>query len=264
MREIQLEELEMFKAFIAFCEQHDITYYLCGGTMLGAIRHKGFIPWDDDIDLFVSRPDFERLLSLHETFKTEFPYEMASYRLGNLNRVYMRIFNKQIAVEKEFIDDEFDRYLWMDIFPLDGLPDSREEAEKVFKQIKIYRKMLVWKRARFGKGKTWPSKIGKQLLKVALLPVPMSWILKQMEELVLSHPFETSNYIGEVALGLGGIKEWLPKDPFLQPVQVEFEGLTVNGMGNYEQYLSQKYGNYMELPPVEQREDHSIKAWRLE
>lgn len=264
MRAIQLEELEMFKDFIAFCQKHGITYYLCGGTMLGAIRHKGFIPWDDDIDLFVSRPDFERLLLLREEYGEGTPYEMASYRLGNLNRAYMRIFNKNIRVDKEFIDDEFDRYLWIDVFPLDGLPSDRVAAQKIFKQIAVYRKMLVWKRARFGTGKSLVAKIGKQFLKVLLLPVSMQTILSRMESLAMSHDFNQSAYIGEVALGLGGIKEWLPKEPFLEPVTVEFEGLKVNGMGNYEQYLTQKYGDYMTLPPASEREAHSIKAWRVD
>ena len=261
LREVQLQELEMFKYFIKFCNEHNITYYLAGGTMLGAIRHKGFIPWDDDIDLLLPRDDFEKLIELHQVYNSGTPYEVATYRLGNLNRAFIRIFNKNIRVEKEFIDDEFDRYLWMDIFPLDGLPDDEREAEKIYRKIKLYQKMLVWKRARLGAGKSLVAKIGKQVIKLAITPISIDSILQRMEQLTTAHSIDTSNYVGEVTLGLHGIKERNSKEVFLPQVDVEFEGLVVKGMENYDQYLTLKYGDYMKLPPVEEQETHSIKAW---
>lgn len=261
MREIQLEELEMFKYFIDFCDMNDLTYYLCGGTMLGAIRHKGFIPWDDDIDLFLPRPDFERLIALHQHYNQETPYEVATYRLGNLNRAFIRIFNKSIRIEKEFIDDEYDRFLWIDVFPLDGLPDDEQETRKMYGRLKRYRKMLAWKRARFGTGKSLPAKIGKQLIKLALLPVSMGWINQQIEKIATAYSIEQSNYVGEATLGLHGVGEKNPKEAFLPQIDVVFEGLVVKGMQNYDQYLTQKYGDYMTLPPESGRLTHDIKAW---
>lgn len=260
-REIQLQELEMFKYFIEFCEKHAITYYLCGGTMLGAIRHQGFIPWDDDIDLFVPRADFEKLITLHHAYNEGTPYEVSTFRLGNLNRAFIRIFNKNIPIEKEFLNDEYDKYLWIDIFPLDGLPDDDKEVEQLYRKIRRYSKMLVWKRARFGVGKTFVAKVVKPMIKLALLPISMTTILKKIEKLATKYPMETANYVGEVTLGLHGKNERNLKVAFLPQIDVVFEGLTVKGMANYEQYLTLKYGDYMTLPPEEKRETHSIKAW---
>lgn len=260
-REVQLQELEMFKYFIDFCEMHGLTYYLAGGTMLGAIRHKGFIPWDDDIDLLLPRPDFERLIRLHKEYNQDTPYEVATYRLGNLNRAFIRIFNKNIRVEKEFIDDEYDKYLWLDIFPLDGLPSDEQELRSFYKKLNWYRRMLLWKRARFGTGKTLVAKIVKQVIKICLLPISMKSILEKIEELSQSYSIDTAEFVGEATLGLHGVKECNPKEAFLPQVEVEFEGLRVKAMQNYDQYLTLKYGNYMKLPPLEAQETHSIKAW---
>lgn len=264
LKEIQMQELEMFKYFIEFCKKHEITYYLCGGTMLGAIRHQGFIPWDDDIDLFVPRKDFEKLIDLHSKYNEGTSYEVATFRLGNLNRAFIRIFNKNIPIEKEFLDDEYDKYLWIDVFPLDGLPDDEKEVEWIYRKINLYRKMLLWKKARFGFGKTIAAKVFKPMIKLALLPISMATILKKIEKIATKYPMETANYVGEVTLGLHGKNERNPKAAFLPQIDVVFEGLTVKGMANYEQYLTLKYGDYMTLPPEEKRETHSIKAWYVD
>lgn len=262
LKDIQAEELEMFKYFIDFCEKYNITYYIAGGTMLGAIRHKGFIPWDDDIDVYVPRPDFEKLIDLHQAYNRDTDYELATYRLGNLNRAYARVFNKNIHVEKTFQVSEFDNHLWMDIFPLDGLPSSKKEQKKIYRKIKCYRKLLGWKTSRFGTGKTLMAKLLKPLLKVILLPVSIDSVIHRINAIATGHPIEEADYVGEITLGLHGIGEVNPKEGFLPTIDVEFEGLTVKGMKDYDRYLSGKYGDYMVIPDRKYQEDHSIKVWR--
>lgn len=262
LKDIQAEELKIFKYFIHFCEKHEITYYLAGGSMLGAIRHKGFIPWDDDIDVYVPRKDFEKLISLHKEYDADTTYELATYRLGNLNRAYARVFNKSIHLEKEYLDDEFDKFLWMDIFPLDGLPSSKEEQKKIYQKIKMYRKMLAWKTSRFGKGKTFAAKVIKPFVKLLLLPISIDSIIKKIDKIATANPIEESEYVGEITLGLHGVGEVNPKDSYLPTIDVEFEGMMVKGTRGYDRYLSGKYGDYMVIPEKKYQEDHSIKVWR--
>ncbi len=125
LRKLQLVELSIMKAFAAFCEQENLRYYMIGGTLLGAVRHKGFIPWDDDVDLCMPRPDYERFLELAPGalagagFTVESLYSDDAYRHGmaKVTSPKMRIVNR--AANADRVEDA-----WIDVIPMDGFPSS--------------------------------------------------------------------------------------------------------------------------------------------
>lgn len=120
LEEVHERELKMMKLFIKLCEQYNLRYYMAGGTLLGAVRHKGFIPWDDDIDLLMPRPDYDKLQEIVRKQPLMPRYSFNSSDLGNLNDPMCKIFDLNTRVDKKYIDDPYDRYLWIDIFRWTG------------------------------------------------------------------------------------------------------------------------------------------------
>ena len=129
--EIKSIELEILKEFNAFCQKNNLRYNLAGGTLLGAIRHKGFIPWDDDIDVCMPRPDFCRLIS---EYKGEDSKLKLVYRgIDGYDAPFAKIIRTDTFVKNRFSSRETDKHLWIDIFPVDGLPENIEEVKKIYK-----------------------------------------------------------------------------------------------------------------------------------
>ena len=124
LEEIHKEETEILKKFISFCDENNLTYYICGGTLLGAIRHKGFIPWDDDIDVMMPRNEFEKLEKILNEKKIAENLSFISYDNGNMHYPFGKVINTNIKIDDSCVKDKLEQYLWIDIFPMDGIPES--------------------------------------------------------------------------------------------------------------------------------------------
>ena len=141
LRKLQLTELELFKKFAQFAEEHKIRYFALGGTLLGAVRHKGFIPWDDDMDIGVPREDYDRLLEICKT--EEAPFEMHTFfNDENYFRYFAQIQDPSIKVIRKDKQIQEITSSWVDIFPLDGMPNNRLIRA-------IHKYYLLWRRAAY-------------------------------------------------------------------------------------------------------------------
>lgn len=259
--EIHARELDMLKLVKEICEKHQLRYYLAGGTLLGAIRHQGFIPWDDDIDLLVPRPDYEKLQAIIAGQPLLPRYEFHSSDLGNLNDPCCKLFDLTTRVDKKFIEDEYDKYLWIDIFPMDGLPEDEKEVESIYRRIIRARKRIKFMKAKNGTGSSRWKAIVKPFLKPFVnLIFGKKRTVRYIEKIAKSYPFEGSYYIGGSVFGYGP-QERMIREDYVKGVPVMFEDCEVTAPGCYDTYLKALYGDYLELPPEDKRQVHFMKIY---
>lgn len=259
--EIHEKETYMLKLVSELCDKHGIRYYICGGTLLGAVRHKGFIPWDDDVDILLPRPDYDKLQEIIKTQPFMPKYRFHSSDLGNLYDPMCKLFDLETIVDKTYIDDEYDRYLWIDMFPMDGMPESEAELETMYRKIHAARKRLKFMKAKNGTGRSSLKKIIKPVLKpFALLLFGKKRTVRYIEKIAKRYKFEETETVGGLVFGYGP-QERMNREEYVKPVKMEFEGLTVTAPGCYDEYLRALFGNYMELPPEDKRQVHFMKIY---
>lgn len=258
LREIQLKELEILLRFDSFCREHKLYYSLCAGTLLGAIRHKGFIPWDDDVDVMMPRPDYEKLLRL---WRDDEHYRLLSLRRNGALISITRLSDTRVhVVSNEWSDISC---LFIDIFPVDGLPEKNEEIKRIYRKNIILALVDDLCMIKIGTGRTFLRKLVKAMLKpLARITVKLYGrrrLVQKREELAQRIPYEESDYVGIIAGGVG-IKEKMQKKDFESSVLVTFEGHSFPAMSCWNIYLTQQYDDYMTLPPLNDRVTHGFIA----
>lgn len=264
LREIQERELAMLRIFADFCQEYKLRYYLCGGSTLGAVRHKGFIPWDDDIDVMMPRPDFERFISLakerfgHEDYRVEY----GDGKESSCIYPYGQIWDLATEIEREYADTN--RHLWMDILVVDGLPETMSEIEKLYQRCGQYSKVIQLSKAHLGKGKSAFRKYAKYILKPLASMYGYKRALRKIIALAKQNPYEECGSVGVVTGGLYGAGERMEKTAFEKEVYMEFEGGFYPLPSCWDAYLTGIYGDYMQLPPIEKRKTHKMKVYLSE
>ncbi len=241
-RDIQLGCYEIFKEFDRFCRNNNLRYYLLGGTMLGAIRHKGFIPWDDDMDVGMPREDYEKLLRVRGHFEEK----GIAVKNSNTEKNYSYDFTKMTRTV-----DGADVELFLDIFPLDGCPYvSPKKIKGYYTRFDTLRMM---KNSHF---MTLENKNAVKKVLVCLLRLnSLKKYLKVMDKYLKRNGFDDSAAVGNFS-GHWREKEIMPKHIYGTPTLVEFEGKMYYGVENPDAYLTAMYGDYMKIPPEKERLTH--------
>ena len=252
MRKLSLDEIKdcsrnMLKIIDEYCNTNNLRYWVCGGSMLGAVRHKGFIPWDDDIDIFLPISDYMRLLK-------EFPksdrYTFRGFGPDGGDGFYYP-FVKMID-NTTYLDDDMNivRELsgaFLDIFPLVGVPKDEDERIVFFSEYKELERSIVQDfYASDGDLSVFDRRFTEQ------------------ESFLKKYDFDSSEYVGVLGTWYG-VNDSTHREVYDKTIRMKFDDLVVNVPGGYDEYLSKLYGtDYMEIPPLSKRQTlHIINAYKV-
>lgn len=248
--------LKMLDWFHGICKEHHLRYYCVGGTMLGAVRHKGFIPWDDDIDVAMPRADYEKLCACAAELETsQYKIEYPTSENKDFTYLYMKIYDAStLLVEHQ--RKPIKRGVFIDVFPLDGIGEDRASAMgnyiKILRAIRFHATITCAVR----QGRTWYKNLSVRLGRlVSPLLVSERALNQRITMMCKCRGFDTCAWVGNL-VGNWGCKELMPREYFGEPQEYEFEHIRVWGVAKAHEYLSSLYGNYMQLPPEEKRKTH--------
>ena len=263
MREMSVEDiqsisLDILRDIHQFCVNHEIKYTLQGGTLLGAVRHKGFIPWDDDVDIAMPRPDYDRFLN---TYKSSKGYHVFSRELPKYKQNVYIAYARVCDMGRTFVDDRLSFWtdvktgLWVDVFPLDGDLESIQESKRRLGNVKKFWKIGVRKRVAlrpFSSAVGWQKKC-RLCFKKAISKVTSFSAIDKHIELCRAIPFGSTSYYCNLAFMSYGIRERHRIAVLEERQLVPFEGEHFYIMSGFDEALREKYGDYMKLPPMEKR-----------
>lgn len=257
--------LEILLDVANFCIKNNIRYSLAYGTLLGAIRHKGYIPWDDDIDIVIPRQDYELFRKIYKSDKyhlvdllSDKKYNVGVAKICDPSTVYFfkKHFKREIG-------------LFIDVFVIDNIPSSDHERGKWLMELKMLKLYNLLNNTKLKEYLT--SSYGWKMKTLAILskslPIPSSWVHHKIEKLMRKYENKDCKYVGcPIDIRIDKNKKLFvylyPKEYFEKFIDVEFENHFFKATAYYDKVLKILYGNYMELPPIEDRKGkHNLIAY---
>ena len=261
MKEISFEEskkisLDILLTVADFCDKHNLTYFLAYGTLIGAIRHKGFIPWDDDIDIQMPREDYNKLIA---TFEHKYLKLIAPGTPMSKHSFVKVIDTRTVKTEPHKKYPAGYLGIDIDIFPIDGAPTEESEYSEWYDQLqKIYTSFMF-------SVQSFTMDSLKHNVKLAALKLKLkkpAYYLEAASKLHAKYPYKKSEYVAAVESNFNGRGNRVPKNYFVGSVDVEFEGHMLRAPIYYDKVLRTLYGDYMQLPPADQQiTHHTNKAY---
>lgn len=241
-----------------YCRKNKLKYYLYFGTLLGAVRHKGFIPWDDDVDIAMPRKDYEKFVKEFNCERKDMLRVIAIENEGTCYTPFAKVVDYRTRL-REDISDSVEIGINIDVFPLDYLSNDYGRALRLDKSIAIYRKILHYLSISYIP-RQWYKKMVLSMLKLIKRESVVRRIVKKAKKY---SAMTDSKYVASVVTMTTGIREIMETDFFTEEVELEFENKMYKAPVKYKKVLEHLYGDtYMQLPPVEERITHHCnKAW---
>lgn len=258
---------DVLREFISICKENHLTYFCSGGTALGAVRHKGIIPWDDDIDVNMPRPDYDKFFEICQTrdmgnYQVVTPYNTSNYPLH-----FCKLCNRNTTLVED-ADTPCLIGLYIDIFPLDGTCDNIDEAYLLMRHYSKLKNRLQAISTHnafldYMKLLRSPKEWGRFVYKAFgffFRKYYRKYLLKKMEAICRQYDYQTSKNVILYSGGYGR-RDIYPKEWFNGTAQFSFEGMEVDLPASYDDYLRHLFDDYMQLPPKEQRTSKHTKAY---
>ena len=252
LRKIQMEILHHVDAF---CRQKGIRYFLCGGTLIGAVRHHGYIPWDDDIDIMLLREDYERFI---ETYLQD---DKSDYKLHYFRKEkdfpypFVKIDDSRTVLSENVEIRANDMGVNIDVFPIDVVPEDKELQKKLYGKFSFYMALINLKNIIPTRTRSWYKNLMIVLSRLILWMIPMRALVRRLEDNAIRYRDSTSKYCG-IALWGYGMREINLRENWTEAIDMKFEDTMLPVPVGYDNYLTCVYGDYMQLPPEEKRVTH--------
>lgn len=257
VRKYQMAQMELLEQTDRICSELGIGYYLIGGTLLGAVRHDGFIPWDADIDIAMVRGDYEKFRqywATHESHRyfyqhhTTEPNHLSPHAILRIKGTHV-VMKSRLSEKYRCAEDG----VYLDIFPLDEPPVSRFAQKRQMKALRRIRRVIELKAA-YTYGNTGKmKKLLKKILQLCLLPVSLPALNRALDRCMRRYTGTNPGYLVSMASHYSYWKQLMRADIYGQPRRIRFEDGMFLAPAKTEEYLERIYGDYMKLPPEEKR-----------
>jgi len=258
LRKKQMVLLEIVKDVAEICGKHDLRYYAISGTLIGAVRHKGFVPWDDDVDIAMPRDDLNRFIEIAPAELPDHLGLLDPAAVRHMRVTFIKVHDKRTTHITKDVMKYPDRYCGVDIdiMPLDGLPAPGFKRKAVLSVLQLLRALNIHKRISFSKEerRRWPKlrRVFNALFMPFRIIFPSAFYYKLFNAILSRFPFDSSDHV---------YFSWLPNDqmrifnkaPFESVTRLDFEGFPICAPAGYHEYLTGDYGDYMTPPPEEYR-----------
>lgn len=263
LRKLQLCELNILKTFVNICDKNGLKYYLGGGTLLGAIRHKGFIPWDDDVDMYMPREDYEKFLNLANQ---QLPKDLKLHTFNNDNEYVSYqavIMDSNYVLKLHHTTNGIDRNAWIDIWPLDYMPKNKisffiRKYKILYRrfryQVSVFDTMVDIKKKRPLKEKIIISIVQHTGFGKKSNPIKM---LKKLDNTLKQTVKKPAYYLN--GMSVYKFKNMMPLDVYGNGDLYQFEDMKVNGPKDYDYFLKRLYGDYMTPPSEKEKNRHDLE-----
>jgi lipopolysaccharide cholinephosphotransferase len=260
---IKTIQLDILKVFDRFCKENNLRYSLTYGSLLGAVRHKGFIPWDDDIDIMMPRPDYDNMLNIFNEYTDYY-----KVKAPTLNPDHPYVFAKIEDTRTQFIENieiNYEIGINIDVFPVDGVPSNNLIFRIYFKWIKLLRYLLLTKLITIDFNNRSNSKnILLSVLKFILRPIRYQYLIDIIRKKIVKYDYNKSDYAMMPCINLKPT-ERMDKMLFENYKKLQFENYPFTAIEDFHRYLQVLYGDYMKLPPLDQQiTHHAYKAFYKE
>lgn len=256
LAEVQQHAYDLLEYFVQFCNKYQLRYMLCYGTLLGAVRHKGFIPWDDDVDITMPLPDYEKFIELFTANNTQSHVDVWHGAKHNAIIPFAMLVDKRTAVITMGRDKEHTHPVAIDIFPAFSINDDDNQAQQHINEI-VDTVILTHKCLNIARRN--PLKYAYRLLCNGYVS---ERLLHKIDALIHKHPWGSTKRVRILSLGERELMA-LPADCFDNSIDYEFEKGLFKIPAQYHELLRENYGDYQQLPAVEQRAPFSLKVLKL-
>ena len=260
LRKVQLTQLEIAKEIKRVCDEYNICYFLEGGTLLGAVRHKGFIPWDDDMDISMTRENYEKFLKIAPD-ALDSKYRIQTWDTSEYVPLpFAKVMKRDTIFLESYANPNVYNEIWVDIFPRDHYPDEKNEQKEMRRKIQFYRHVMIIKCGY----KPWNRAEGfmdKLIIFIKYSPYFLLSLFFSSEWIKIKWNNVLTKY-NDINTKQLCFASMLPIDDYIVPSEtineycdLSFEDTTFKCPINYDLFLKSIYGDYMKLPPVEEREN---------